>query len=306
MLLRAGTFYRDSVEPRVSLTVRGRPRLDVAALRSFSEYRQCLGGIARSQARWLRSEWFARGADQKWLRGYCAACRTWTRFSVGHRLCSEVDGRSVPWWRETVTCPGCLLNTRMRLSVNILEDLLKPDPGARIYLTEQTTSLYARIAAHFPQVVGSEFLRDGTLPGEANAAGIRREDLIALTFPDAGFDFVVSLEVLEHVPDYKMALRECARVLRPGGTLLLSAPVHGGEENLTRARIGHNGEVEHIEPPEYHGDPLSTEGCLCFYHFGWELLGDLRAAGFSDVAAVMCWSRELGYLGEQIQFIARR
>jgi SAM-dependent methyltransferase len=194
----------------------------------------------------------------------------------------------------------------MRLSVHLFEDLLKPALGARIYLTEQTTSLYARIGERFPQVVGSEFLRDGTLPGETNAKGIRREDLIALTFPDASFDFIVSLEVLEHVPDYKIALRECARVLRPGGTLLLTAPFHGGEQNLTRARIGQDGEVEHLEPPEYHGDPLSSEGCLCFYHFGWELLADLRAAGFRDVTAVMCWSRELGYLGDQVQFIACR
>ncbi len=303
---KAGTLYRGYIEPRVTLTVRGRPRLDVSTLRTFAEYRQRLERITKSHVGWLRSEWFGGKPDQNRLRGYCAACRAWTRFSVGHRLCSEVDGRSVPWWRETVTCPGCLLNTRMRLSVHLFEDLLKPGPDARIYLTEQTTSLYARIAGRFPQVVGSEFLRDGTLPGEVNAVGIRREDLIALTFPDASFDFIVSLEVLEHVPDYKTALRECARVLRPGGTLLLTAPFHGGEQNLIRARIGQDGEVEHVEPPEYHGDPLSSEGCLCFYHFGWELLADLRAAGFRDVAAFMCWSRELGYLGEQVQFVARR
>jgi SAM-dependent methyltransferase len=194
----------------------------------------------------------------------------------------------------------------MRLSVHLLETHLNPAPDTRIYLTEQTTSLHRGIARRFPQVVGSEFLRDGTLPGKANSAGIRREDLTALTFPDASFDVILSLEVLEHVPDYKAALRECARVLCPGGTFLLTAPFHGGEQNLVRARMGQDGQVEHLEPPEYHGDPLSSEGCLCFYHFGWELLADLRVAGFRDVAALMCWSRELGYLGEQVQFVARR
>jgi hypothetical protein len=63
------------------------------------------------------------------------------------------------------------LNTRMRLSLHLFEAMLRPAPDARIYLTEQMRSLYARMVGRFPRVVGSEFLSDGTLPGEANAAG---------------------------------------------------------------------------------------------------------------------------------------
>jgi hypothetical protein len=40
--------------------------------------------------------------------------------------------------------------------------------------------------------------------------------------------------------------------------------------------------------------------------FGWELLADLRAEGFREAVALMCWSPDLGYLGEQVQFVARR
>jgi SAM-dependent methyltransferase len=304
---KAGTLYRVYIEPRVTLAVRGRPRLDVSELRTFGEYRGCLEIMTQTHAQWVRSEWLRETGDRHRLRGYCAVCRAWTRFSVDYSLCSEFEGRSVPWWRETLVCPNCRLNARMRISVHLFEDRLKPSPDARIYLTEQTTSLYARIAQQFRHVVGSEFLTDGTPRGEANAAGIRREDLTALAFPDTSFDFILSLEVLEHIPNYRAALRECARVLRPGGTLLLTAPFHGKERNLVRARIGPDGQVEHLETPEYHRDPLSSEGCLCFYHFGWELLDDFRAAGFQDVAGLMCWSRELAYLGEnQVQFVARR
>jgi SAM-dependent methyltransferase len=304
---RAGPLYRHYVEPRLQLAVRGRPRFDVSTIKTFAEFRQSLAEIRETHERWLRSEWLAEGPSQSQLRGYCAVCDAWTRFSLDYRLCSEVEGRSVPWWRETVTCPSCRLNSRMRLSVHLLERHLTPGPASRIYLTEHTTALFSRLAKRFPQTVGSEFLRDGTVAGRVNAARIRHEDLTALTFGDASFQFVVSLEVLEHVPDYKAALRECARVLRPGGTLLLTAPFHGGEQNLVRARMGQHGEIEHIEPPEYHGDPLSPEGCLCFYHFGWELLDDLRSAGFRDVVGVMCWSRDLGYLGENLfQLVARR
>ena len=59
--------------------------------------------------------------------------------------------------------------------------------------------------------------------------------------------------------------------------------VKGSEKNIVRAVI-RDGEIHHLLPPEYHGDPLSAEGCLCFYDFGWELLEDLRAAGWARMA----------------------
>ena len=46
----------------------------------------------------------------------------------------------------------------------------------------------------------------------------------ALPFERAAFDLVVAFEVLEHVPDTDTFLRECARVLAPGGHLALSVP----------------------------------------------------------------------------------
>jgi SAM-dependent methyltransferase len=42
-----------------------------------------------------------------------------------------------------------------------------------------------------------------------------------LPFPDATFDVVVSITVLCFVPDASVAVREMARVLRPGGRLIL-------------------------------------------------------------------------------------
>lgn len=45
-----------------------------------------------------------------------------------------------------------------------------------------------------------------------------------LPFPDASFDYVLSTQVLEHVEDPQRMLFECARVLHPGGMLILSAP----------------------------------------------------------------------------------
>ncbi|WP_437659301.1 class I SAM-dependent methyltransferase [Sorangium sp. So ce1182] len=45
-----------------------------------------------------------------------------------------------------------------------------------------------------------------------------------LPFPDASFDTVLSVQVLEHTPRPDALVAEMARVLRPGGLLILSAP----------------------------------------------------------------------------------
>jgi SAM-dependent methyltransferase len=54
-------------------------------------------------------------------------------------------------------------------------------------------------------------------------------DGCALDFPDHSFDLVLSANVMEHVPDPQRYVRECARVLKPGGLAYIeTAPVWSG------------------------------------------------------------------------------
>jgi ubiquinone/menaquinone biosynthesis C-methylase UbiE len=49
-------------------------------------------------------------------------------------------------------------------------------------------------------------------------------DITTIPEPDASFDAILCSEVLEHIPDPTKALDEFARLLKPGGTLILTAP----------------------------------------------------------------------------------
>jgi ubiquinone/menaquinone biosynthesis C-methylase UbiE len=96
-----------------------------------------------------------------------------------------------------------------------------------------------------------------------------------LPFEDSSFDLVWAGEVIEHVADTSRWLSEVRRVLRSGGTLLLSAPDHGP---LSRLRMGLSRSAF-----EAHFDPRSDH--LRFYTR--RVLADLLADfGFEDVAVV--------------------
>lgn len=55
---------------------------------------------------------------------------------------------------------------------------------------------------------------------------LARADGARLPFADGSFDVVTALDAIEHMDDDDAAVRECARVLRPGGMLFLSGPAY--------------------------------------------------------------------------------
>jgi SAM-dependent methyltransferase len=62
--------------------------------------------------------------------------------------------------------------------------------------------------------------------------------------PDASFDFVVSISVMEHIPNLEPVLRDVARVLKPQGHLIITVPgpgfhacLHGPRGSLEAAGL---------------------------------------------------------------------
>jgi 2-polyprenyl-3-methyl-5-hydroxy-6-metoxy-1,4-benzoquinol methylase len=84
----------------------------------------------------------------------------------------------------------------------------------------------AALAGHARLVVGLDY--DTATIRHASTtypdAGFAVANLAALPIRDQCVDVIVCLQVIEHVWDHSQFLRECRRVLRPGGQLVVATP----------------------------------------------------------------------------------
>lgn len=92
---------------------------------------------------------------------------------------------------------------------------------------------------------------------------VMQANLAELPLPDASVDVVVNFQVIEHLWDQGQFVRECARVLRPSGLLMVSTP------NRITFSPGRDTPINPFHTRELNADELT------------ELLVD---AGFGDVA----------------------
>lgn len=100
---------------------------------------------------------------------------------------------------------------------------------------------------------------------------IQRVDIVDIQFGNSVFDFIICNHVLEHVKEYKIALKEIYRILSNGGTAIMQTPY----SRLLKAN--------------FEDENINTDDLRCFFYgqkdhcriFSEEnLFGDLRDSGF--------------------------
>jgi SAM-dependent methyltransferase len=127
-----------------------------------------------------------------------------------------------------------------------------------------------RLARECKRYISSQFFPDvarGSRVGE-----VRSEDLEQLTFSDASIDLHITQDVMEHLFHPARAFRELARTLKPGGGHIFTTPLVNKERpSKIRARSTADGEIVHLEPPVYHGNPLSSKGSLVTVDWGLDI-----------------------------------
>ena len=128
--------------------------------------------------------------------------------------------------------------------------------------------LTADLAAAGALVTGVEIAEAALRRARARHPGIefRRSELDgALPIATGACDVVWSSEVIEHVADTEVWLREIQRVLVPGGRLLITTPSHG------RLRLAVGGIDRYSEPLGDHlhlYSPHSLRAVLAAFQFG--------------------------------------
>ena len=111
------------------------------------------------------------------------------------------------------------------------QSLAKVPAGSRILDAGAGELQYRRFCAHL-NYVSQDFAQ---YDGQGDGIGLQKSawdqsrldivsDITQIPEPDASFDAVMCIEVLEHVPSPVNALRELSRLLKPGGTLIITAP----------------------------------------------------------------------------------
>jgi ubiquinone/menaquinone biosynthesis C-methylase UbiE len=97
----------------------------------------------------------------------------------------------------------------------IYKKLTEFNPKSKIYGVDVSELAIKAITKKFPKNI-FKVVKDGQ----------------KLPFKTASIDFIVSLDVIEHIYNTKNILNEFYRILTPNGKLLLSTPYHGFIKNM--------------------------------------------------------------------------
>jgi SAM-dependent methyltransferase len=108
----------------------------------------------------------------------------------------------------------------------LLDEFLGADPGPVVLDAGAGSGTFSNLlAARGFEVTSTDVTEEALEVLRARVSGsVERADVTSLPFAAASFDGVILGEVLEHVENDDAALREAARVLRPGGVLAVSVP----------------------------------------------------------------------------------
>ncbi|GAB4190764.1 MAG: class I SAM-dependent methyltransferase [Wenzhouxiangellaceae bacterium] len=186
--------------------------------------------------------------------GHCPLCQHYTLFL-----------RHGEWNREQYRCVRCGSIPRWRALYLVLESTY-PDWRQRvIHESSPSGSASQVIAAQCQHYTASHFFPDQPLG--AQIGEFQNQNLEALTLADNSIDLLITQDVFEHVYDPEAALREVARVLKPGGAHLFTIPWKRGQPTTPRVRF-EGDDMVHLKEPEYHGNPISEEGSLVITDWG--------------------------------------
>ena len=174
-------------------------------------------------------------------------------------------------WSATYDRPGLQLFTYRPIHDAVLARIDGLEPSMVVDLGCGTGQLTQRLIRGFPDanIVGVD-LSDGMLTEAAvrlrqvggDDQPLVRADALQLPFAASSIDLVVCTESFHWYPDQTAALAELARVLNPGGRLLIAsiATVTGAGDRLLRGATSAGGRTIRALPPHRMRKLLARSG----------------------------------------------
>ena len=232
-------------------------------------------------------------ATRKMHRGYCPICESGTMFVI-----------KGDWLREYYFCTGCGSIPRQRALVVALNRFFPDWRRSVIHESSPDGASSDLLRRSCPGYTSSQYL-----PGVEFGTfrdGIRCENLESLTFDDASLDLVITQDVFEHVMDPAAAFAEISRVLRPGGAHVFTMPWYPEAERTVQRARRENGQIEYLEEPVYHGNPVDARGALVTFDWGRDFTDFVFAHGALTTTIYLSKDRHLGLDAEFLEvFISR-
>lgn len=297
---------RNQIDNRVFVAKEGDYDLSPAVrvkIRSKEEYDKVVASESLFKA--VFTEKGERRLKEKYYRkavipGKCAMCGSKYGFSV------SVNANQATNLREALECNGCSRMRRERIVFELVRELCAKGKN-KIYLYETGRNLEF-VNELSGKAIGSEYISSECKSGDV-VDGVLHEDAHHLSFNDEEFDIAVSRDVFEHINNIKQCIGEMFRILRGGGTAIITIPWNPGTiSNHQRAKFDEKNDVVYLDVPAYHWNPVTNKrDSLVFWDYGWEFLELLKEAGFSDAYVLGYRDARKGYMGDLgTVFIARK
>jgi glycosyltransferase involved in cell wall biosynthesis/ubiquinone/menaquinone biosynthesis C-methylase UbiE len=195
------------------------------------------------------------------VEGFCPICE-----------CSKTFVASSTWLRRDYRCETCHSIPRDRALRKVLDDRFPGWKNDLVHEIAPSNSLIKDAATNY-----SASHYDPEQPFGSSVDGVRNENLENLTMPDCSVDYLIHLDVLEHVFHPERVLREMVRVLRPGGASVFTVPIRPTlKHSRRRARIGDDGKIEHLLPADFHGNPIADGRALVTWDYGEDFVDLVR------------------------------
>ena len=217
--------------------------------------------------------------------GFCPVCKSNTVFY------SNED-----WLRDHYRCMNCNSIPRERALFHVLDKNYDNWQNKKIHESSPSNRHFKNVVEQYSF---SQYYH-GHKPG-SHINGIRNEDLEKLTFPDNSFDFFITLDVLEHVFNPDVAIREMLRTITSDGAVVFTVPIHKQlMKSVQRAVRFDDNPIKYLLPEEYHGNPVGDGRSLVTWDYGQDFKSLVQKWIGSDyeIKRVNQTNDKLGIIGE--------